>query len=146
MLKRWSAVGVAVSLALFALAPTALAQDAPEAPAAAQPDNATGKIVMYRRESAMGLAIGCPIRYQGREVIELGRGKYAEWSVQPGRYILSNKTSSVEVAVEPGETRYVRCQIKSGFLTARSDLQIVDNTEFDELEASFERKELSLGE
>ena len=75
-----------------------------------------GKIVMYRGSSAMGAGLACPIRYKGREIVELARGKYAEWPVPAGRYILTNHTSSVEVAVDPGETRYVRCMTQTGMI------------------------------
>jgi hypothetical protein len=95
---------------------------------------------MYRGGSIMGMGIACPIRYQGKEIVELARGKYAEWTVKPGRYILTNKTSSVEVSVMPGETRYVRCMIKPGFLTGRADLQIVDEASFSEHSKEFEKK------
>ena len=79
----------------------------------------------------MGAAVGCPIRYKGAEVVELGRGKFAEWPVPKGRYILTNKTSSVEVSVEPGQKHYVRCMLKPGFMTARADLQLVDQADFE---------------
>lgn len=98
----------------------------------------TGTIVFYRRASLAGLANACPVRHKGEEVVELGRGKVFKWQVKPGRYILENKTSSVEVSVDPGETRYVRCQMKTGILTYRADLQIVDGTEYDELKDEFE--------
>lgn len=100
----------------------------------------TGKIIMYRGSSVMGAGVACPIRYKGQEIVELGRGKFAQWVVPPGRYILTNHTSSVEVAVDPGEVRYVRCQIKTGFLTGRADLQIVDEESFNEHRGQFEEK------
>jgi len=115
---------------------------APIAPAPAAPP-AMGVIVMYRPGAIMGMGLGCPIRYHGTEVVELGRNKYAEWHVPPGRYILTNKTASVEINVAPGESRYVRCQIKTGFLTGRADLQIVDRESFAEHASEFERKEVS---
>jgi hypothetical protein len=108
----------------------------------AVPSNAPGKIVMYRGSSVMGAGLACPIRYKGQEVIELARGKYAEWSVPAGRYILTNHTSSVEVAVDPGETRYVRCMIKTGMLTGRADLQIVDEESFNEHRNEYEQKSI----
>jgi hypothetical protein len=76
------------------------------APVQAAPQ--TGKIVMYRGSSIMGMGIACPVRYKEQQLVELARGKFAEWVVPAGRYILTNHTSSVEVAVDPGETRYVR--------------------------------------
>lgn len=104
---------------------------------------ATSKIIIYRGASVMGAAVACPVRYQGKEIVELGRGKFAEWPVAPGRYILTNKTASVEVSVSPGETRYVRCQMKMGFVTFRSDLQIVDQASFDEAKGDLEPKQLT---
>lgn len=89
-----------------------------------------GEIVFFRPSTVMGAAVGCPIRHKGVEIVELGRGKFARWKVAPGRYILSNRTSSVEVTVADGETRYVRCTMKAGFLTSRADLQLVDAEEF----------------
>src|SRR5436309_3270337 len=54
---------------------SALGQDA--APAVQE----RGTIILYRPESIMGAAVACPIRYKGDVLVELGRGKYAEWSV-----------------------------------------------------------------
>lgn len=120
-------------IAIFAV--PALAQETSDA-------DAPGTIVIYRGGSVMGAAVGCPVRYQGKEIVELGRGKYAEWAVAPGRYILTNKTASVEVSVSPGETRYVRCQIKAGFMSGRADLQIVDEESFAAAKDHLERKEV----
>lgn len=97
-----------------------------------------GRIIFYRRGAVLGSALACPIRHKGAEIVELGRGKAYTWQVAPGRYVLENKTSGIEVTVEPGETRFVRCQIKSGFLSGRADLQIVDGTEYAELQAELE--------
>jgi len=108
-----------------------LAQPAPAASALPAPAGPS-RILFYRPGSIMGAAVACPIRYKGRELVELGRGKYAEWDVPPGRYILTNHTASAEVSVAPGETRYVRCQIKSGFASGRADLQIVDEESYRE--------------
>ncbi|WP_458836340.1 DUF2846 domain-containing protein [Rhizorhabdus wittichii] len=112
-------------------------------PEATQPKSATGKIIVYRGSSIVGAALGCPVRYKEQEIVELGRGKYAEFDVAPGRYILTNKTSAVEVIVDPGEVRYVRCMIKTGLLTGRADLQIVDKESFAQHQADYERKEVS---
>ena len=101
-----------------------------------------GKIIIYRGSSIVGSALACPIRYKGQEIVELARGKFAEWSVPPGRYILTNHTSSVEVAVDPGETRYVRCMIKMGMLLGRADLQIADEESFNEHRNEYEQKSL----
>jgi hypothetical protein len=101
---------------------------------------AEGRIIMFRGSTLVGATSACPIRHEGREIVELGRGKYAEWHVAPGRYILTNKTSFVEVSVNPGETRYVRCNTKMGMLVWRADLQIADQANFDALKADLEMK------
>ncbi len=135
----------------FACCATANAQEA-ETTAQAAPNAApetvtaaaapqTGKIVVYRQGAMVGLALGCPIRYKEREVVELGRNKYAELNVKPGRYILTNKTSSVQVEVAAGETQYVRCTIKMGMLTGRADLQYADKESFDKQAHEFQKKE-----
>lgn len=99
-----------------------------------------GKIVVYRPASIVGAMVGCPIRIEGKEVAELGRGKYVELDVPAGRTVLTNKISSVEVSVEPGETRYVRCKIGMGLLAGGAHLQIVDKADFDEAADHLERK------
>lgn len=109
--------------------------------ATGQETPAPGKIIFYRPGSIVGGAVACPIRYEGKEIVELGRNKYAEWIVPPGRYIFTNKTAGLEVTVMQGETRYVRCSIKPGFMSGRADLQISDRTSFEAKSAEFERKE-----
>lgn len=120
-------------------APAALA----EVPVAAPTAPAMGKIVMYRPSALMGMGLACPIRYKGQEIVELGRSKFAEWAVPAGSYILANKTASVEVNVFPGQTKYVRCQIKPGFMTGRADLQIVDQESYAEHQADYEQKQIT---
>jgi hypothetical protein len=112
--------------------------------AAAQNTPQRGKIIMYRGSSIVGSALACPIRYKGQEIVELARGKFAEWSVPAGRYILTNHTSSVEVSVDPGESRYVRCMIKMGMLVGRADLQIVDEESFNEHRNEYSQKQTIL--
>ncbi|RVT92925.1 hypothetical protein [Sphingomonas crocodyli] len=131
-------------LAFIAAAPT-IAQTVPDtvAAVAALTPPAGGKIVIYRPSAIMGYGVACPVRYRGHEIVELGRGKFAEWVVPAGPYILTNKTASVEVNVRPGQTSYVRCQIKTGFMTGRADLQIVDQESFAEHQADYVRKDIS---
>lgn len=104
-------------------------------------DGDLGKIIIYRQGAITGAAIACPVRYDGNEIVELGRNRATEWLVPPGSYILTNKTSSVEVRVDKGQTRFVRCQIKMGMLTGRADLQIVDRATYQEHAADYVKKE-----
>jgi len=101
-----------------------------------------GTIVIYRLGSVLGAAVACPVRWKGEDVTELGRSRFTEWQVEPGRYILENRNASLEVSVVAGETRYVRCQIKSGFLAGRADLQIVDGSEFLDKRGSLQLTEI----
>lgn len=130
-------ISIIPAIALALVSSPAEQQPVALEPAATAPAS-QGTIIMYRRGSMMGFGLACPIRYQGNELVELGRSKAFQWQVKPGRYILENKTSSVEVTVEPGETRYVRCQIKPGFLSGRADLQIVDGSEYAKVKAELE--------
>ncbi|MFZ5699719.1 MAG: hypothetical protein ACOY4P_00025 [Pseudomonadota bacterium] len=115
---------------------TALAQET-------APPAKPGKIIVYRTGTIIGAAGSCPVRHKNVEVMELGRGKFAEWQVAPGRYILTNKLSSIEVNVAPGEIRYVRCQIKMGFLgDGGAHLQIVERESFEAVQDDLERKEI----
>lgn len=134
-------IGILVAAALISTVARAQTADAvPPVEQAVVP--APGKIVIYRPSSMIGLGVACPVRYKGQEIVELGRGKFAEWIVPAGRYILNNKTSSVEATVEPGGESYIRCTIKPGFMTGRADLQIVDRESFNEHAADFERKDI----
>lgn len=118
------------SLSLFALTSMVSATVATgETPVPA--DAQSGTIIIYRGSSVWGAAVGCPVRHEGRELIDLSRGKFAEWKLPAGRYVLTNKTSSIEIAVDPGEVRYVRCVVKPGFLAGRADLQIADRASFE---------------
>lgn len=103
-----------------------------------QPSN--GQIVIYRGSTLVGAPSACPIRHEGREIVELGRGKYSEWVVPAGRYILTNKTSSIEVSVDEGETRYVRCSMKMGMMAWRADLQISDKSSFEAIKSDLKFK------
>lgn len=94
---------------------------------------------MYRGSTLVGAAVACPIRFQDHEVVELGRGKFAQVDVAPGDYILADKISSVTLQVKAGETNYVRCVIKMGIMAGRSILEPVD-------QAAFESKRADLAE
>jgi hypothetical protein len=94
--------------------------------------DASGTIVMYRK-GGFGIPVGCPIRHNGNQITDLGRGESYIWRVKPGRYMLGNKTASIEVSVDAGETRYVRCRLKSGDWVDHADLQVVDGAEYADL-------------
>lgn len=119
-------------------------QSAPtDTPVLQSPAN-TGKIIMYRGSTVVGAAVACPIRFQNREIVELGRGKFAQVDVAPGDYILADKISSVTVHVVPGETSYVRCVVKMGIMAGRSILEPVDKDTFESKRAGLAEKPADL--
>ncbi len=77
---------VCVAFAAALLSTPSLAQDAtaPAAAVATTPASNSGKVVMFRPATVLGAAVACPIRFNGREVVELARGKFAEWAVPAG--------------------------------------------------------------
>lgn len=104
----------------------------------AQAPPSTGTIVFYRTGTLFGAAGACPIRYKGREIAELGRGKYVEIPAPQGDHVFSNKVSGIVVTVVAGETHYVRCRM-SGEMFGGAILQVVDGTDF--IARKYERKE-----
>lgn len=100
-----------------------------------------GAVIFYRPPTFLGVAIACPVRHEGKLVVELGRGKFASVAVPPGQYLFSNKSSSVEVDVKPGETVYVRCRIT---LASESQLSIVPEQDFEKRRAKYEEKVATL--
>lgn len=123
---------------IFALISMLAMQPAPLVATMPAPPEPKGSVIFYRGESIMGAALGCPVRYEGNTIVDLDPGKYLEWKVRPGRYVLLNKTASVEVTVEDGKASYVRCVIKTGFMSGRSDLQLSDRATFEQHSADYE--------
>lgn len=147
MMKPLIVAAVLMAVSLAAPAAAQSASSTTTAPAAVATTGSaipagSGKIVMYRGSSVVGAAVGCPIRYNGAELVELSRGKFAEWLVPAGSYTIGNKSGDVEVSVAAGETKYVRCGIKPGLLSGRSDLKLVDQATFAEHSKDFKRKEI----
>lgn len=105
----------------------------------------TGKIVFYRTSSIVGASVDCLIRYQGREVVDLNRGEHAEWEVPVGYYNFSTKTNNLQVTVDPGQTRYVRCNIKMGLLSGRPDLEKSDALSYGKHAADYQRTPIMFG-
>lgn len=101
-----------------------------------------GSIVFFRSATLAGAGLACPIRYKGVEIIELGRGKYAQVDVKPGRYIFANRSSGVEVSVDPGETRYVRCRQNN----MSAEIQLVDEETYQRYAKDLEPKDMPIAE
>ena len=131
------AVAAAAPVAMTASAPVAIAKDADEAafevPA---PPEGKGQILFYRTNGIQGAALGCGIfDAEGTEKLSsLGRGTYFILASEPGER--SFKAKSIEskdiltLEVEEGETQFVRCKIKMGFLSGRPNISPSSEKEF----------------
>lgn len=102
----------------------------------------TGKIILFRGGTLYAAAAACPIHYNGQEIVELGRNKYAEWSVTPGNYIIYNKFNNLTVSVSAGETKYIRCHIKSTAFSNKSQFRVVSQAVFDARSDELEPKKI----
>lgn len=100
------------------------------------PPAGKGQIVFYR-SSAMGFAVGCTVN-QGTsdnktKITSVGSGRYAIVVAEPGKqdyWAKSEKKDALTVLVEEGETQYVECRIKMGFMVGRPDLSPSSAEEF----------------
>lgn len=98
---------------------------------------------MFRPSAITGAGFACPIRFRGHELVELGRGKWAEWPVKPGRYLLANKDHSVEINVASGETRYVKCSMQLKTWTFSAHLELTDEYHWKERSSEYTKKPIS---
>ena len=98
---------------------------------------------MFRPSAITGAGFACPIRFRGHELVELGRGKWAEWPVKPGRYLLANKDHSVEINVASGEKRYVKCSMQVKTWTFSAHLELTDDYHWKEHSSEYTKKQIS---
>lgn len=102
------------------------------------PPEGKGQIVFFR-PGGMGMAMGCTVN-QGTtdaktKVTSLGNGKYSIVVAEPGKqdyWVKNENKDALTLLVEDGETQYVRCKIKMGFMSGRPDLSPSTAEEFAE--------------
>lgn len=125
----------AVCAATSQLAPSALAAaDAPAAPVViAPPAKGEGQVVFFR-PSAMGMAISCNIREDGKMLGTTNNGRYWVLQTTPGVHKYTTKSEAVDtvnVNVESDETTYIKCKIAAGIMAGRPNLSPSSKEEFD---------------
>jgi hypothetical protein len=128
--------GCAMMLAAAAIVP------AHAASAISPPTAGKGQVVFFR-PSAMGMAIRCTVRNQGKLVGQVGNGKYFIQSFDPGKYQFTTKTEATDtlnMEVEPGETYYVKCKVGGGIMAGRPNLSPSDKAAFDAKSAKLKLK------
>ncbi len=100
------------------------------------PPSGKGQIVFYR-STRMGFAMGCTINQGTKKdktkISSLGAGKYVIVTAEPGKqdyWVKNEKKDALTLLVEEGETQFVECRIKMGFMSGRPDLSPSDAAEF----------------
>lgn len=131
------ALAAAAPLAITATAPAAVAQEKEEAalviPA---PPEGKGQILFYRTGGLSGAALGCAVFDVGAEdkLSSLGSGKYFVLVSDPGPRSFTVKSletkDALTLEIEEGETQFVRCKIKTGFMSGRADIAPSTESEF----------------
>jgi len=129
----------AAPLAMTGAAPAALAQAKAEAegeltiPA---PPPGKGQVLFYRTGGISGAALGCAVFDVGAadKLSSLGAGKYFILVSDPGPRSFTVKSletkDALTLEIEEGETQFVRCKIKTGFMSGRADIGPSTETEF----------------
>lgn len=131
------AIAAAAPAVFVATAPAAVAMQADEGGfQLPTPPEGMGQVVFYRTGGLSGAALGCAIFDNGNpdKLSSLGGGRYFVLNSQPGER--SFKVNSLEtddqltLEVEEGETQFVRCRIKAGFLSGRANIAPSSEREF----------------
>lgn len=131
------ALAAAAPLVTTATAPAAVAEEKEDAalviPA---PPEGKGQVLFYRTGGLSGAALGCAVFDVGAEdkLSSLGSGKYFILVSEPGPRSFTVKSletkDALTLEIEEGETQFVRCKIKTGFMSGRADIGPSTETEF----------------
>jgi hypothetical protein len=133
------AIAAAVPMAMTASAPAAMAQEDKTADTELKiptPPPGKGQVLFYRTGGLSGAALGCAVFDVGAEdkLSSLGSGKYFVLVSEPGPRSFTVKSletkDAMALEIEPDETQFVRCKIKSGFLSGRADIAPSTEAEF----------------
>lgn len=130
-------LAVAAPVVMTAVAPAALAQKKAEGEVTIPaPPPGKGQVLFYRTGGLSGAALGCAVFDVGKEdkLSSLGAGKYFILVSDPGPRSFTVKSletkDALTLEIEEGETQFVRCKIKTGFMSGRADIGPSTETEF----------------
>ena len=141
MKKCLAAVAIAFGtpIVTMASAPTVMAQAGAEAEAEfviPTPPEGKGQVIFYRTGGLSGAALGCAVFDSGAtdKLSSLGAGRYFVLVSDPGPRSFTVKSletkDALTLEIEPDETQFVRCKIKSGFMSGRADIAPSNEGEF----------------
>lgn len=132
-------LAAAAPLAMTGAAPAALAQAEAEVEGELTiptPPPGKGQVLFYRTGGLSGAALGCAVFDVGAadKLSSLGAGKYFILVSDPGPRSFTVKSletkDALTLEIEEGETQFVRCKIKTGFMSGRADIGPSTETEF----------------
>jgi hypothetical protein len=112
----------------------ASAAEAPEAPVVIPAPPPGKSQVVFFRPGAMGMAISCNIREEGKMLGTTNNGRYWVLTTRPGPHKFTTKseaTDELNVETEADETSYVKCKIAMGIMAGRPNLSPSTKEEFD---------------
>jgi len=128
-----TALGLILSLA----SASANAEESKKAEAApvviAPPPSGMAQVVFYR-PSAMGMAISCNIRENGKMLGTTNNGRYFVLTTTPGPHKFTTKseaTDEINIEAEADETSYIKCKIAMGIMAGRPNLSPSTKEDFD---------------
>lgn len=132
-----AALAASAPLAMNVAAPAALAQEKAEGEVTIPtPPPGKGQVLFYRTGGLSGAALGCAVFDVGAEdkLSSLGSGKYFVLVSDPGPRSFTVKSletkDALTLEIEEGETQFVRCKIKTGFMSGRADIAPSTESEF----------------
>jgi hypothetical protein len=131
------ALVAAAPVVMIAAAPAALAEEMAEGELVIPtPPEGKGQVVFYRTGGLSGAALGCAVFDVGvaDKLSSLGAGKYFILVSEPGPRSFTVKSletkDALKLEIEPDETQFVRCKIKTGFMSGRADIAPSTEAEF----------------
>jgi hypothetical protein len=70
------------------------------------------KLIVYREHHSNAWEVAPSVFVDGKEVANLGNGRYLELAVSPGKHQLqSSKSPTIEIETKEGETSYFELQL-----------------------------------
>lgn len=99
------------------------------------PPAGQGQVIFWRPGTMVGGAMGCGVNMGTERISALGAGKYFILNLAPGTHEFNARSEARDVLtleVEPGETYFVRCTIRMGFMVGRPNLSPSTLAEFNE--------------
>ena len=128
----YRSIPLAVTLFL-ANAPAFASVDKPESITVPSPTAGKAEIVFFRANGFVGSAISCAVREGNTKISSLPPGRFFIMVADPGKHTYSSTSSSdngINLTLNEGEIRYVRCTILPGFWAGKGSLDVAKDEDF----------------